>query len=88
MPIVDLLKQFAKKRMQRLLKFHSHGFSRRSHGLFRSPDTQIDHLDENIGAINVQLTAADLREIETAFSAINVQGGRLSERHMQQIDHS
>jgi aryl-alcohol dehydrogenase-like predicted oxidoreductase len=38
----------------------------------------IDHLNENLGAINVQLTPADLREIETAFSKIKVHGGRMS----------
>jgi aryl-alcohol dehydrogenase-like predicted oxidoreductase len=47
-----------------------------------------DHLDENLGAINIELTPADLREIESALSEIRVQGVRLSEKHMQQIDQS
>jgi hypothetical protein len=46
----------------------------------------IDHLTENLGAINVELTAADLLEVETEFSKIKVQGERMSEQHMQQID--
>jgi aryl-alcohol dehydrogenase-like predicted oxidoreductase len=45
-----------------------------------------DHLIENLGAIRFELTAADLDEIESAFSTIRVQGVRLSEMHMQQID--
>ena len=48
----------------------------------------IDQLNENLGAINVELTSADLREIETDFSKIKVQGERMSEKHMQQIDHT
>ena len=30
----------------------------------------MEHLNENLGAINVQLTAAELREIDTAFASI------------------
>lgn len=32
--------------------------------------TKMDHLRENIGSVNVQLTATDLRDIETGFSRI------------------
>jgi hypothetical protein len=35
---------------------------------------------ENLGAINVQLTSPDLREIETAFSKITMLGERMSEK--------
>ena len=41
---------------------------------------------ENIGAAEVELTSADLREIESAFSKMTVQGARLSEEHMKLID--
>jgi len=34
---------------------------------------------ENLRAIDVQLTPADLREIETALSKIEVHGGRMNE---------
>ena len=47
-----------------------------------------DHRDENLAAINIELTPANIREIESAFSAIRVQGVRLSEKHLQQIDQS
>ena len=46
----------------------------------------LDHLNENLGAINIQLTPADLREIETEFSKITVHGGRMNEMQMQQVD--
>jgi aryl-alcohol dehydrogenase-like predicted oxidoreductase len=42
--------------------------------------TKLDRLDENLGAVSVELTPADLREIEDAASKIAVQGGRYPER--------
>jgi aryl-alcohol dehydrogenase-like predicted oxidoreductase len=47
-----------------------------------------DYLDENLGATNIELTPADLREIENAFSAIRVRGVRLCEMHKRQMDQS
>jgi aryl-alcohol dehydrogenase-like predicted oxidoreductase len=47
--------------------------------------TSMDHLRENMGAVNVRLTPADLREIETAFSRIEIYGGRMDARQMAQI---
>jgi len=47
-----------------------------------------DHLNENLGAINVQLTPADLRELETAFSGITVHGGRMNPMQMKVVDHT
>ncbi len=38
--------------------------------------TKLERLDENIGAVAIELTADDLRHIEDAFSKINVQGDR------------
>jgi aryl-alcohol dehydrogenase-like predicted oxidoreductase len=38
--------------------------------------TKLERLDENIGAVAVELTSDDLREIESAASKIKVQGAR------------
>ncbi|MBP7711347.1 MAG: aldo/keto reductase [Gammaproteobacteria bacterium] len=46
----------------------------------------LDRLEENLGAVGVELTADDLREIEGALAKFEVQGARLSEMHMQLID--
>jgi aryl-alcohol dehydrogenase-like predicted oxidoreductase len=46
----------------------------------------LKHLDENLGAVEIELTPNDLREIESAFSKNKVQGARLSEEHMKLID--
>jgi aryl-alcohol dehydrogenase-like predicted oxidoreductase len=47
--------------------------------------SKMDHLHENLGAVNVPLTPADLREIETGFSRIEIYGGRMDARQMAQI---
>jgi len=39
-----------------------------------------------VRSIDVQLTPADLREIEAGFSKIKVHGGRMSEKYMQDLD--
>ena len=41
--------------------------------------TKLYRLEENLGAIDIELTAADLRGIETAASKIPLQGARLPE---------
>ena len=38
--------------------------------------TKLDRLEENLGAANVNLTSADLDEIERTASAIQVEGER------------
>ncbi len=42
--------------------------------------TRLDRLDENIGAAAIELTAEDLREIETASATITVHGARYTEQ--------
>jgi aryl-alcohol dehydrogenase-like predicted oxidoreductase len=39
----------------------------------------LHRLEENIGAVNVELTPEDLREIDTVASQISVQGARYPE---------
>src|SRR4051812_8031946 len=46
--------------------------------------TKLNRLDENLGAADVELTADDLREIESAASRITVQGARYPE-HLEQM---
>jgi hypothetical protein len=43
-------------------------------------------LEENLGAAAVELTADDLREIESAAARIRVQGARYSESAQRMID--
>ena len=46
--------------------------------------TKLHRLEENLGAANVALTAGDLKEIDEAVSAINVQGDRYP-AHLQSL---
>jgi aryl-alcohol dehydrogenase-like predicted oxidoreductase len=42
--------------------------------------TKLSRLDENIGAVALELTADDLREIDSAAAQIAVQGARYPEK--------
>ncbi|MNL54497.1 putative oxidoreductase YdbC [compost metagenome] len=44
---------------------------------------RVDHLTENLGALNIQLTSDDLLAMEQQFSQLTVHGERMSEMHMQ-----
>jgi aryl-alcohol dehydrogenase-like predicted oxidoreductase len=46
--------------------------------------TKLDRLDENIGALSVELTSDDLRDIDEAGSRITVQGARYPE-HLERM---
>jgi aryl-alcohol dehydrogenase-like predicted oxidoreductase len=46
--------------------------------------TKLKRLEENIGAVEIELTRDDLREIESAASQIEVQGARYPE-HLEQL---
>jgi aryl-alcohol dehydrogenase-like predicted oxidoreductase len=48
--------------------------------------TKLQRLRENVGAVDVELTPEDLREIERAASHIAVQGERYSESSQRMID--
>ena len=47
---------------------------------------RLERLDENLGAVDVQLTSDDLQEIASAVSTITVQGARYSESSQKMID--
>jgi aryl-alcohol dehydrogenase-like predicted oxidoreductase len=88
-PIVDWLGRFAEKKNATPAQIALAWLLAQKPWIVPIPGTRnIDHLEENLGAINVQLTPADLREIETAFSKIKVHGGRMSEKHMRDVDQT
>jgi aryl-alcohol dehydrogenase-like predicted oxidoreductase len=47
--------------------------------------TKLTRLEENIGALSIELTSDDLREMESAASRITVQGARYPERLAQMV---
>jgi len=48
----------------------------------------MEHLEDNLGSLHVQLTPADLREIDAAFSRGSVHGGRMAEAYMRDVDQT
>jgi aryl-alcohol dehydrogenase-like predicted oxidoreductase len=89
MPIVDLIKRFAEKKKATPAQISLAWLLAQKPFIVPIPGTRnIDHLNENIGAISVQLTPEDLREIDSAISKIKVHGGRMNEEQMRVVDQT
>jgi len=89
MPVVDALKRFAEKKNATPAQISLAWLLAQKPFIVPIPGTRnIDHLNENLGAINIQLTPDDLREIDYAFSKIKVQGGRMNEEQMKVVDQA
>jgi len=87
MPIVDLLKQFAKKKNTTPSQIALAWLLAQKPFIVPIPGTRnLEHLHENLGTINVQLTPADILELNTASSKIKIHGGRMNEMQMQVVD--
>jgi aryl-alcohol dehydrogenase-like predicted oxidoreductase len=89
MPIVDLLRRFAQQQNATPAQIALAWLMAQKPWIVSIPGTRnIQHLNENLGAINVRMTSEDLREIETAFSKITVHGGRMNEIQMQAVEQT
>lgn len=89
MPIVDFLKQFAAKKGATPSQVALAWLLAQKPFIVPIPGTRnADHLNENLGALRVELSAADLQEIETALSKITIHGGRMNPMQMELVDTS
>ncbi len=89
MLIVDFLKRFAEKKNATPAQISLAWLLAQKPFIVPIPGTRnIDHLNENLGAMNVELTPGDLNEIKTALSKIKVHGGRMNEMQMQVVDQT
>jgi len=89
MPIVELLNEFAKKKNATPAQISLAWLLAQKPWIVPIPGTRnVSHLSENHGALNVPLTAVDLREIATALSSIKVHGGRMNEEQMRVVDQT
>jgi len=89
MPFVELLKRVAEKKNATPAQIALAWLLAQKPWIVPIPGTRnMDHLTENLGAVHVELTPADLREIETASSAIKVHGGRMNEEQMKAVDET
>jgi aryl-alcohol dehydrogenase-like predicted oxidoreductase len=86
-PVVELLRRVAEKKGATPAQLALAWLLAQKPWIVPIPGTRNPaHLEENLGAIRVQLTPADLREIETAFSKLTVHGGRMNEMQMEVVD--
>jgi len=89
MPIVDLIRGFAEKKNATPAQISLAWLLAQKPFIVPIPGTSNrDHLNENLGAINVHLTPADLKEIDSAASKIKVHGGRMNEEQMKVVDQT
>jgi aryl-alcohol dehydrogenase-like predicted oxidoreductase len=79
--LVDLLNEIAKRKKATPAQIALAWLLAQKPWIVPIPGTTKPHrLDENIGAVSVELTADDLRAIDTATSKIAVQGARYPEK--------
>lgn len=89
MPIIDFLKHFAEKKNATPAQISLAWLLAQKPFIVPIPGTRnIGHLNENLGAINIDLTPAELSGIKTAISKIKVHGGRMNEMQMQVVDQT
>jgi aryl-alcohol dehydrogenase-like predicted oxidoreductase len=85
--VVDLLRTIAKRKEATPVQIALAWLLAQKPWIVPIPGTgKLEHLDENLGAIAIELSSDDLREIDNAASKITVQGARLPEEHMNLID--
>jgi aryl-alcohol dehydrogenase-like predicted oxidoreductase len=87
--VVDVLQRFAQKRNATPSQVALAWLLAQQPWIVPIPGTRRrDHLNENLGSIRVQLSPADLRELEMAYAGIKVHGGRMNEMQMRIVDQS
>ena len=88
-PVIDLLKKLATKKRATPAQIALAWVMAQKPWIVPIPGTRsLDHLSENVGAVDVTLTADDLREVGAALSEFNVKGGRMNKEQMEQVDRS
>jgi len=78
--LVDLLRKIAERKRATPAQIALAWLLAQKPWIVPIPGTRkLERLDENIGAVAVELTSDDLREIDSAASKITVQGARYPE---------
>ena len=82
--LVDLLRKIAERKKATPAQIALAWLLAQKSWIVPIPGTRkLERLEENMGAVAVDLTSADLREIDTATSKIKMQGARLPEDALQ-----
>jgi len=88
-PVVDLLRQYAAKKNATPSQVALAWLLARKPWIVPIPGTRnLAHMNENLGAIKLQLAPADLLELDAAFAKLEVHGGRMNQMQMQVVDAS
>ena len=87
-PILEFLERFAEKKNATPAQLRLHGCWRRSRGSSPSRARATWTPAREPASIHLELTPADLGEIEGARSKIKVHGGRMNEEQMQVVDQT
>jgi aryl-alcohol dehydrogenase-like predicted oxidoreductase len=86
-PVADLLKWFSGKKNATPAQLSLAWLLARKPWIVPIPGTRNpDHLNENLDAVKVQLSPAELTELDTAFSKLSVHGGRMNEMQMTIVE--
>lgn len=85
-PFVDRITQLAQKKKATTAQLSLAWLLAQKPFIVPIPGTgKVQHLQENIEASNVLLTAEDLKEIATALSNLTVHGGRMNQEQMKVV---
>ena len=88
-PVIDLLKELAATKKATPAQIALAWVMAQKPWIVPIPGTRsLEHLRENVGAVDVALTADDLQDVSPALAAINIKGGRMNEEQMEQVDKS
>jgi aryl-alcohol dehydrogenase-like predicted oxidoreductase len=86
-PFVDCIARLAQKKKATPAQLSLAWLWARKPFIVPIPGTgKLQHLQENIGALSIVLTAEDLKEIETELSDLAVHGGRMNAEQMQVVE--
>ena len=88
-PVVEFLQRFGAKKNATPAQIALAWLLAQKPFIVPIPGTRsMQHLNENLAASYLQLTAADLSEIATALAAIKVHGGRMNREQMKVVDQT
>jgi aryl-alcohol dehydrogenase-like predicted oxidoreductase len=86
-PFVDCIAQLAQKKKATTAQLSLAWLLARKPFIVPIPGTgKVQHLQENIGAASIVLTAEDLQGIESALSDLAVHGGRMNAEQMKVVE--
>jgi aryl-alcohol dehydrogenase-like predicted oxidoreductase len=88
-PIVDVLKRFAQTRNATPAQIALAWLLAQKPFIVSIPGTRSStHLRENLVALDIELTPADLQALDADFSKLKVHGGRMNDMQMQLVERA